>query len=157
MSTTIRSNKGFSTVINLMVLMTFAVILAMLVLPSREESIRAHVSQGLRQADMAKTALAAACRGNSDRVIADNADAGYFFIESKYVANIQLSADCATGTMGIRVRMQNTGASLDPEILLISGADDGPASQPQPEWRCGLATGDADQVPEDCRTFLSLG
>jgi len=157
MSTTIRLNKGFSTAINLMALMTFALIFGLLVLPSREEVIRAHVSQGLQQADMAKTALAAACRGNSARLITDNADAGYFFIESKYVANIQLSADCAAGTMGIRVRTQNTGASPDPEILLISGAEGGPDGQPQPEWRCGLATGNAEHVPEDCRSHLSFG
>jgi len=155
MNTTLRSNRGFSSIVNLLVLVTLAIILTMLLLPSQDESIRAHVSQGLRQADMAKAALAQACRNSADKVVSNNADAGYFFMESKYVANIELSADCASGTMGIRVRMQNTGAKPDPEILLMS--DTVRSGQVQPEWRCGLARGDAMQVPAECRDKLSLG
>jgi hypothetical protein len=164
MNAAICLNKGFSSFVNLLVLITFSIILALLLLPSREEAIRAHVSQGLHQADAAKAALVMACRRNTNRIIKNNVDAGYFFVESKYVANIQLSADCASGTMGIRVRTQNTGASHDPEILLISNnADNSPSreevapGQSQPRWRCGLAGGDTAHAPEDCRADVSMG
>lgn len=164
MNATICLSKGFSSFVNLLVLITFSIILALLLLPSRDEAIRAHVSQGLHQADMAKAALVTACHGNTKRVIKDNADAGYFFVESQYVANIQLSADCSTGSMGIRVRTQNTGAKHDPEILLITNnADISPSrgdiapGRSQPEWRCGLTGGDMAHAPEGCRADVSMG
>jgi type IV pilus assembly protein PilA len=156
-------DKGF-TGLKLLILIALLSALTVLLLPSQDDTIRARVTQGLHQADLAKSALAAVCRSGNGKVVAKNSDAGFFFIESMYVAEIQLSADCSAGTMGIRIRTQNTGAEQDPEILLISGrtvpsagADGLSAAADQPEWRCGLASGEADHVPEDCRVALNLG
>ena len=147
-----------------LILISFLSTLTVLLLPSRDDAIQARVAQGLHQADLAKSALAAVCRSGNGKVVAKNSDAGFFFIESMYVAEIQLSADCSAGTMGIRVRTQNTGAELDPEILLISGTADSvsgvdglSAADGQPAWHCGLARGEAAHVPEDCRVALNLG
>jgi len=159
----VSNDKGFSS-IKLLVLIGLLSILTVLLLPSRDDAIQARVAQGLHQADLAKSALAAVCRSGNGKVVAKNSDAGFYFIESMYVAEIQLSADCSAGTMGIRVRTQNTGAELDPEVLLISGTADpasGTSERPvageQPSWRCGLARGEAAHVPETCRANLSLG
>ena len=163
MQTKVTNNKGFSSY-RLLILVSLLSILTVLLLPSRDDAIQARVAQGLHQADLAKSALAAVCRSGNGKVVAKNADAGFFFIESMYVAEIRLSADCSAGTMGIRIRTQNTGAELDPEILLISGTADPsvhsdglPATAGQPEWRCGLARGEAAHVPENCRVALNLG
>jgi hypothetical protein len=163
MNTIFHQNKGFATIM-LMALSAMLLILFVLLLPSQEETIRARVEQGLHQADLAKTALTTACRQGSRRTVSDNADIGFFFVESLYVADIRLTADCASGNMGIHIRTQNTGADTDPEILLISGTAEGTSEAgslssggSRSEWRCGLARGEAEHVPEDCRAALTLG
>lgn len=163
MNTIFRHNRGFAA-IKLMILSALLLTLFVLMLPSREETIRARVAQGLHQADLAKTALTTACRQASRKTVSDNADVGYFFVESLYVADIRLSADCASGSMGIHIRTQNTGADMDPEILLTSGTAEGTSEagslssgESRPEWRCGLARGEAEHVPEDCRAALTPG
>ena len=155
MNATNRHSKGFSMVVNLLALATFVTVLATLVLPWRNDTVRARVSQGITQASLAGEALTAACRGDHRKVVSDNSDAGYFFIESKYVADIRLTADCSSGILGIHVRTQNTGARPDPEIVLFSRTAD--PDQGHPQWRCGLASGKAEQVPEECRHPVTVG
>ena len=163
MNTIIRQNKGFAAV-KMLVLSAFMLILFVLLLPSQDETIRARVEEGLHQVDLAKTLLATACRQGSRRTVSDNADIGFFFVESLYVADIRLTADCASGNMGIHIRTQNTGAVMDPEIRLTSGTAEGASGagslssgEHRPEWRCGLARGEAEHVPEDCRAALTPG
>ena len=146
-----------STSIKLLVLTVLIFTLVVLLLPSGDDKVRARVEQGLGQLAPAKSALAAACRGGGRKVVTRNADAGFYFVESVYIAEIRLQADCATGEMGIHIRTQNTGAEMDPEILLISNMSNPAEAEAQPEWRCGIARGEITHVPDNCRTVLSLG
>jgi hypothetical protein len=143
--------------IKLLILTILIFTLVVLLLPSGDDKIRARVERGLDQVGQAKNALVAACRAGDRKTVARNTDAGFYFIESVYIAEIRLQADCASGEMGIRVRTQNTGAEMDPEILLISNTSDAAADTNQPEWRCGIARGEISHVPDSCRTVLSMG
>lgn len=159
MHSTARYSRG-SIGIQLMIGVAAIFTLSTLLLPTNDDTIRSRVSKGLQQAGEAKQALALACQ-ESKRVVYNNSDAGFLFVESMYVAEIRLSADCSTGVMDIRVRMQNTGAETDPEVLLSSGSGEaaGEASKGSwlPVWHCGLTRGEAAHVPADCRGARSLG
>jgi len=156
MRSTKHYNRG-SIGIHLMIGVAAIFTLSTLLLPTDEDTVRSRVSKGLHEADAAKRALALTCQGNFNRVVASNADAGFYFVESQYVADIRLNADCATGDMGIHVRFQNTGAQTEPEILLSNSADGAPADSSAPVWHCGLERGKAEHVPADCRTGSKLG
>lgn len=148
--------RGFAT-LKLMIATTVIFLSAAMQLPSGDEKIQARVEQGLSQVARAQSALVAACRQSNRKVVSGNADAGFYFVESVYVAEIRLHADCTSGEMDIRVRTQNTGAEQDPELLLISTLSDPAAAEAQPEWRCGVQRGELTHVPDNCRTALSLG
>ncbi len=163
MNSTARYSRG-SIGIQLMIGVAVVFSLSTLLLPSTDDTIRSRVSQGLQQADAAKRALTLTCQGNFDRVVSSNADAGFYFVESQYVAEIRLDANCRTGDMGIHVRFKNTGAKTEPEILLSSdaaSADPNAAATSAeaiaPAWRCGLERGEATHVPADCREARNLG
>lgn len=152
--------KGNAT-IKLMVLTTLIIVLVALLLPSPDQAIRIRVEQGLHQADLAKSALTATCQRGNRKTVSNNAEAGFYFVESIYVADIKMNADCTTGAMDIRIRMQNTGAEEDPEIQLSNGLGQpaGGALDPdagQAQWNCGLVRGEAEHVPEQCRAALKL-
>lgn len=156
MHSTTRYSRG-SIGIQLMIGVAVIFTLSTLLLPTDDDTIRSRVSKGLQQADEAKRALTLTCQGNFNRVVSSNADAGFYFVESQYVAEIRLNADCSTGDMGIHVRFQNTGAKTEPEILLNSEAA-GTAMEPAaPGWHCGLERGEAAHVPADCREAQKLG
>ena len=150
-----RHGRG-SIGIQIMIAMALVFLLSTLLLPSKEDTIRSRVSQGLAKANEAKQALSLACQ-QSNRVVFSNADAGFHFVESMYVADIRMNADCAKGVMDIRVRMQNTGAETEPELLLSSEADDATGGSGLPVWHCGLTRGDVSHVPADCREAVNLG
>ena len=153
--------KGYAS-LKLLILTTLIVVLVALLLPSQDQAIRTRVEQGLHQADLAKSALTATCQRGNRTTVSSNADADFYFVESIYVADIEMHADCTTGEMDIRIRMQNTGAEEDPEILLSNGLGDTQAeplknAAGQTGWNCGLVRGEAEHVPEHCRSARKLG
>ena len=114
------SNKGFFYY-KVAILMGLVAILLVIVLPGfQDDTIRERVTTGLDAVEPARQALVKTCQSRSDAVISRNAQAGYSFFEQMYVADVKVAADCRAGMMGIRVRLQNTGADWDPVVLFLS-------------------------------------
>lgn len=120
----ISSLKGY-TLIELMIVITIAVMLMSLALPAYQDySIRTKTTEALSLANHAKTLLTFACQLNPDKMITQNSDAGYHFTESlgdnSYIADIQIQANCATGTLWVWIKTRNTGADIDPQLYLFT-------------------------------------
>ncbi len=148
MNMQVHSNRGFSYV-KMAVLLGLVSIFGILMLPGlQNDTIRTRVTQSLNLAEPAKQALLNTCQSKSSAVVSRNAQAGYAFFETMYVADVRLSADCKEGTMEVRIRTQNTGAATDPEIVLLGQAT---APESGADWRCSLAKGEPSHVPNECR------
>lgn len=151
-------NKGFSY-IKLAIFLGLVAILFILMLPGRQDdSIRSKVEHGLSQVMPARAALANTCSRNENAVVSRNSQAGYSFIESMYLADVRVSAECSSGKMEIRVKTQNTGSAMDPVIVLFGSVVDS-AENPALmfdgiEWSCALAKGNPAHVPDHCRQIV---
>mgnify|MGYP001811675260 CR=1 FL=1 len=143
-------HKGVSLI---EVIIAFAVVSIMMTvtLPAfRDHTIRAKVSAGLSRADEAKLALERTCRENHQAVVADNLEAGFFYIpsgtEADYLDRILLGADCGRDAMAVVIWTGSTGAATDP-VVEWNAQRDGDAHR----WTCRLVAGDIRHVPEECR------
>ncbi len=119
-----RSPRGY-TLIELMIVIAIAVMLMSLALPAYQDySIREKTTEALNLASVAKSVLTSTCQMDMDKKVTQNGDAGYYFTETfgehSYVANIQVQANCATGTMWIWIKTKNTGAGTDPQLYLFT-------------------------------------
>jgi hypothetical protein len=93
--------------------------------------------------------------------VQSNADAGYSFIASSapdsYVADVQVLADCASGTMLVGVQTKNTGAQIDPVILLTTSGLFVPVTMLGSQgsgsinWHCWAYAGSKAHLPAGCR------
>ena len=162
MSMTRRPPTGF-TLVELMIVMAIIAILLALALPSYQDyTIRAKVAEGLSVAAAAKLAVAETCQSDNTMLVQSNGDAGYSFTpesdEDSYVADVQVLADCPSGTMMVLVQTKNTGAEFDPIILLTTDGLflpvsllSGPAAG-RVAWHCWGYAPNLAHLPSGCRS-----
>lgn len=162
MNMTRHLHTGFA-LIELMIVLAIIAILMAIALPSYQDySIRARVAEGLSVAAVAKLAATETCQSDGTMLVESNGDAGYAFTadndETSYVADIQVRADCPSGTMLVLVQTKNTGADFDPIILLttnglflpvalLSGTGHG-----RVQWSCWGYSPTAAHLPSGCRS-----
>ena len=143
-----RVSKGF-TLIELMIVIAIIAILVALALPAYQDyTIRTKVAEGLSLAASAKLAGAETCQSDPILTIADNNNAGYEFVVSKYVEDIQITGGCNTGEfIAINIETNaNTGADTSVDMLL-----NGAISNGNIDWDCSLVGGEPRHVPSTCR------
>ena len=147
---------GGYSYIKFAILLGLLAILLLILLPGyQDDTIRNKVTQGLKMVEPARNALVSTCNAKSDAVVSRNSQAGYAFFESMYVADVRLSADCNSGEMEVLVKLQNTGADTDPEIVLMSESGNTLGANPDAQnndWSCFIARGQSSHVPGECRT-----
>ena len=152
-------HSGF-TLIELMIVLAIIAILLAISLPAYQDyTIRAKVAEGMSLAAAAKLAVTETCQSDANSLVEANEDSGYVFApnsgETGYVADIQVRADCSSGSMMVVVQTMNTGADFDPVILLttnvlflpvamISGAG-------RVQWSCWGIAPTAAHLPSGCR------
>jgi type IV pilus assembly protein PilA len=157
---------GFSLVDLMIALAVVAVLLALALPSDRDSTIRAKVAEALRVAVDAELAVAETCRSDGTRTVDSNDDAGYSFTKSSdpdsYVADVQVLADCPSGTMGIIVTTKNTGAEFEPVILLTSDGRFTPVGlnvdtgNGRINWYCSGLSASPAHLPSGCRITPKL-
>ena len=138
--------QGF-TLIELMIVVAVLAIILTLAIPMYGDYLtRSKITEGLRVAAAAKTAVAATCA--EDRTIPALTPnlAGYNFEPSTFVQSIGVSGPCATPE--ISVQTKDTGASPDP-VLTITG--DFSDNSGKISWLCS-SSAENHLLPEECRS-----
>jgi len=137
-------NVGFTVIELTTVVAVFAVTLAMAVPAYSNYKIRAKVTESLYLAAAAKTAITSTCQDDVTITNLTTQNTGYYFQETKYVFNIELSGPCSAPI--ITVTTQATGAQPNP-VLTISG--DFALNDGRITWTCVCTSLDV-HVPESC-------
>ena len=160
MTTPRHRTTGFTLIELMIVIAIIAVVLAIALPVYQDYTIRSKVTEGLSVAAAAKLAVAETCQSDPAASVQSNADAGYSFIESSapdsYVADVQVLADCASGTMLVGVQTKNTGAQIDPVILLTTNSLFVPVAMLNRRpgsinWHCWGYAGSKAHLPAGCR------
>ena len=143
-----RVSKGF-TLIELMIVIAIIAILVALALPAYQDyTVRTKVSEGLSVAASAKLAGAETCQTNPSVTTMTNALAGYEFIASKYVTNVQITGSCANAANLIVTATVGTATGTPTAFdLVLTGTN----NTSNIDWVC-TSTGPNKHVPATCRS-----
>lgn len=151
----VRESRGF-TLVDLMIVIAIISLLLSLAMPGyQDNTIRVKVSEGFGLSAGVKTLVAEACQADPSKPYASVVDLGYSSaISSKHVEWLDATnmfglldfgiGSCGTPVIGFRA--VNTGADIEPIILLI-GQQEGIRMV----WTCILDPGDLRHVPANCR------
>lgn len=162
MQHTRQPTTGFTLIELLIVISSIAVLTAIALPVYQDYAIRSNAEQALNTVAAAKRAVTEICLSKPDTVVESNGDTGFSFSESmapdSLLANVQVQANCAAGTMWVGVRTKNTGANRDPVLLLTSlgpfvplelGSRNGlPGAV---KWDCRGVAERAAHLPSGCR------
>ena len=143
-----RVSKGF-TLIELMIVIAIIAILVALALPAYQDyTVRTKVSEGLSVAASAKLAGAETCQSDPSIAAMTNALAGYEFVASKYVSNVQITGTCANAGDVIVTATVNaaTGSASAPFDLVLTGTN----NTSNIDWVC-TSGGPNKHLPSTCR------
>jgi len=135
---------GFRLIELMIFVAVIAIFLTMAVPAYSKHKIRAKVGESLSLAATAKIAITSTCQEDMTITNLTPQNTGYYFQETKYVFNIELSGPCLAPI--ITVTTQTTGAQPDP-VLTISG--DFALNNGGLTWTC-LCTSLDVHVPESC-------
>lgn len=134
---------GF-TLIEIMIAVAVIVILIGVAVPAYNDyAVRAKVSECIRLAGSAKTAVNARVLRNG-LAPGSSTQAGFRFESTEHCGDIRISDG---GT--VVVEMHNTGAARDPVVRFRLDLDSVIASV---EWNCEQVSGDPAHVPDNCRS-----
>jgi len=152
------TSRGISL---LEVIIAFAItsILVAATMPNYQDyTVRARVTEGLRQAMPAQSALVKACMKDEHAIVNENRDAGYVYATSSpdkdFVDKVVLAADCENKDLVVMVWLYNTGSLQDPVIEWTAKVPSGVMTEgfePPYYWNCRIIRGEFAHVPPECR------